>query len=435
MKFDNLLLSCFLGGTLFLSSLNAANWPNYMGPDKNSISPDTTPLADSWPEDGPPVVWSREISSGHGGSAIFDGEVYVLDRVDSEKDVLMVLDLKTGNLLRSGEIESEGRVNFPGSRTVPTVTDEYVFTGGPMGIYAAWRRDDLKLLWTFDLIKQLDAKPMHFGYNVHPQVHGDLVILAAHSEQASLFALRANTGKLVWKVNGLGGSLSSPVIRNFQGRDQVLYISNEKPEGPRSNGKPSVVGVDPVTGKLLWQYNGYQENVPIPPPTVVDDNHLLLTGGYEAGAQLLKFGKADEPNIQLVKSFKWGSQICPPIVFDGHIYYLSQENATLKRRTLWSEVGLTCITVDGVEKWVHGSEPMFGRGAMILADGKLIIRDSYHGLLYLVQPSPNGYQQHAVANPFNLDNRNLKRWAPLAISGGMLIIRDERELKCLDLRR
>ena len=78
---------------------------------------------------------------------------------------------------------------------------------------------------------------------------------------------------------------------------------------------------------------------------------------------------------------------------------------------------------------------MFGRGSMIIANGKLLIRDSYYGKLYMVAPSPDGYHQLAVANPFGLKRSDLKRWAPLAISQGLLIVRDEREIKCLDLRR
>ena len=70
-----------------------------------------------------------------------------------------------------------------------------------------------------------------------------------------------------------------------------------------------------------------------------------------------------------------------------------------------------------------------------MADGKLVIRDSYFGKLYLVEPSPEGYRQLAVANPFGHERKDLERWAPLAISKGLLIIRDEREMKCLDLRK
>ena len=410
------------------------DWPGYLGPDRNSISPDPTPLADSWPESGPREVWSKEVKPGHGGAAIVDGKIYMMDRVDGVKDVLMVMDLQTGDLLESSEVASEGRVNYPGARGVPMVTDHHVFASGPMGTVAAWKRKDLSLLWTIDIVDKFDSEPLHFGYAVHPQPYKNLVIISTNAEDASVVALHADTGKVAWKAPGLHGTLSSPIIRRFQGRDQVLYLSNETPENPKG-GKPVAAGLDPETGKLLWKYEGFPLSLPIPPPIVVDDQSLFVTGGYEAGAQLLRFSTTQTPRIQVKESFKWGSHICPPIVHDGHIYFLTHENASLQKKSMWPEFGLNCITVDGKHCWTNGSKPMFGRGSMILADGKLIIRDSYHGKLYLVKPSPEGYQQLAEANPFEHRRKDLKRWAPLAISRGLLVIRDEREIKCLDLRK
>lgn len=432
---SHLIVVGLAAGFSYPSGATTPDWPGYLGPNQNSISADSTPLADSWPEEGPPVLWTKAVNPGHGGASIVDGKVYVMDRVDGEKDVLNVYDLKTGKLIDSSDYESAGQVNFPGARGVPTVTDQYVFASGPMGTVAGWNRDDLKLLWTVDIVEDFGSEPLHFGYPVHPQVYKDLVIISTNAAEASIVALHADSGKVAWKTPGLFGSLSSPLIRKFQGRDQILYLSNETPEVPKGEGKPSLAGLDPETGKVLWRYDGFPLHLPIPPPVVVDDETLFVTGGYEAGAQLLKFGPGPKPEISVVESYKWGSHICPPVVHDGHIYFLTHENATLKKKKIWSEVGLNCISVDGKKRWHTGIDPMFGRGSMILADGKLLIRDSYYGKLYMVEPSPEGYRQLAVANPFDHKRRDLKRWAPLAISGGLLVIRDEEEIKCLDLRK
>ena len=426
------LALCLAAASILPTFADPSDWPHYLGPDKNSISPDPTPLADSWPADGPTEIWSIEVEPGHGGPAVVDGKVYFMDRVDSEKDVLRVLDFETGKILQEAAVESPGRVNFPGSRGVPTVTDTHVFATGPMGIVAAWKRSDLSLLWTVDVLEEFGAEPLHFGYAVHPQVHEDLVIIAANAEDAAVVALDIDTGKVAWKAGGLFGSLSSPLIREFQGRDQILYISNKTPEKPSGNDTPSVAGLDPKTGKVLWRYQDFPFNLPIPAPVVVDEQTLFLTAGYEAGSQLVKFNGDKKPTSK--KTSKWGAHICPPIVHDGHIYFLTHENSTLKNKRVWPELGLNCITIDGETRWNSGAEPMFGRGSMILADGKLIIRDSYFGKLYLVKPDPKGYHQLAEANPFNHRRRDLKRWAPLVISKGRLLIRDEREMKCLDLR-
>jgi hypothetical protein len=286
-----------------------------------------------------------------------------------------------------------------------------------------------------DIVKKFASEPLHFGYAVHPQPYKNLVIISTNAKDASVVALHADTGEVAWNTPGLYGTLSSPIIRKFQGRDQILYISNETPEIPKGEGRPSLAGLDPQTGKVLWRYEGFPLPLPIPPPVVVDDETLFVTGGYEAGAQLLKFGSGANPKIRVAKTFKWGSHICPPIVHDKHIYFLTHENATLTKKDIWPELGLNCVSVDGEKRWNTGAEPMFGRGSMILADGKLLIRDSYYGKLYLVEPSPRGYRQLAVANPFDHQRKDLTRWAPLAISEGLLVIRDEREIKCLDLRK
>ena len=426
------------GVTAFLTIASGAtpsDWPGYLGPNRDSISTDTTLLADSWPNEGPPVLWTKDIEPGHGGASIVDGKVYMMDRVDGEKDTLNLFELKTGKLLDRKEVKSEGHVNYPRARGVPMVTGRHVFASGPVGVVMAWKKDDLALLWTVDIVKEFGSEPLHFGYAVHPQPYKNLVIISTNAEDASVVALHADSGKVAWKTPGLYGTLSSPIIRKFQGRDQILYISNETPEIPKGEGRPCLAGLDPETGKVLWKYDEFPLALPIAPPVVVDDRTLFVTGGYEAGSQLLKFDAGPKPKISVVKKFKWGSHICPPIVHDRHIYFLTHENATLKKKSTWPEVGLNCISVDGKERWHTGIDPMFGRGSMILADGKLLIRDSYYGKLYLVKPSPDGYRQLAVANPFDNKRRDLKRWAPLAISQGLLIIRDERKIKCLDLRK
>ena len=415
------------------ASAEDSNWPNYLGPDKNAVSPDPTPLADSWPAEGPPELWSHKLSPGHGGAAIYDGKVYLMDRFAGRKDLLQVLDLKTGELIKEAEVESAGRVNFPGSRGVPSVTEEHVFASGPMGLVTAWKRDDLSQLWSIDVVKELGSEPLFFGYSVQPQVYGDLVIISANAEDANVVALDKDTGKVVWKRGGLFGSLASPIIQKFQGRDQIFYISQELPEKPGKGGEPSVAGLDPETGEVLWRYQGYAQNLPITPPAVVDDQTLFLTGGYKGGSQLVKFDGENKPVGKMVS--KWGAHLCPPVVHDGHVYFLTHENGTVKKKNTWSEHGLNCMTADGEILWISGEEPMFGRGSMIFADGKLIIRDSYYGKLYLVKPDPAGFKQLASANPFGHDRRNLERWGPLAISNGLLLIRDEREIKCLDLRK
>ena len=63
------------------------NWNQYLGPDRNATV--TGPeISRSWPDSGPTELWSLALGEGYGGAAIFDDEVYILDRVKGESDVM-----------------------------------------------------------------------------------------------------------------------------------------------------------------------------------------------------------------------------------------------------------------------------------------------------------------------------------------------------------
>ena len=44
------------------------DWPNLRGPDYSGVSRESD-LADSWPPEGPPVLWTEEIGRGYSGLA------------------------------------------------------------------------------------------------------------------------------------------------------------------------------------------------------------------------------------------------------------------------------------------------------------------------------------------------------------------------------
>ena len=54
-------------------------WPQYRGPNRDNISPETTPLLKSWPAGGPKALWSVELGEGYAAPAVRNGRVYVLD--------------------------------------------------------------------------------------------------------------------------------------------------------------------------------------------------------------------------------------------------------------------------------------------------------------------------------------------------------------------
>jgi outer membrane protein assembly factor BamB len=94
---------------------------------------------------------------------------------------------------------------------------------------------------------------------------------------------------------------------------------------------------------------------------------------------------------------------------------------------------LMCMTLDGEIKWrtkEMPDTPMFDKGNLLQVDGMIVALDGKTGVLHLIGPSPEGYKELAQA-PM-LGGKEI--WAPMALSDGKLVLRDQGQMKCLDLR-
>ena len=62
---------------LIVSVVNAQDWPQFLGPERNSTSPQKN-LLRTWPAEGPEVLWTTNLGMGFGGPVVKDGKVYLL---------------------------------------------------------------------------------------------------------------------------------------------------------------------------------------------------------------------------------------------------------------------------------------------------------------------------------------------------------------------
>src|SRR5260221_262578 len=75
-----LLLTCLMA---WIHLVARADWPQWRGPDRNGVAPESPPLADAWPITGPKLVWQNErlmhagVETGHSSPVIADGRVFL----------------------------------------------------------------------------------------------------------------------------------------------------------------------------------------------------------------------------------------------------------------------------------------------------------------------------------------------------------------------
>src|SRR6185295_10581609 len=108
------------------------------------------------------------------------------------------------------------------------------------------------------------------------------------------------------------------------------------------------------------------------------------------------------------------------VLLDGHLYGFDNVGSA------GPVTHLACINAaTGERAW---QQLRFGKGNLIAADGKLLI-STMNGELVIVRTTPKAYDEvgrAVVVGP--------TRQAP-ALAGGLLYLRDNEEIVCLDVRK
>lgn len=455
IKMNKLTLSLLTWAALTAPSV-ADDWPQFLGPNRDGTSSEKGILR-TWPDAGPEVLWKVSVGKGFGGPVAKDGTVYLLDRDDDVGETLRCFDLTNGKELWKFAYDAPGGVMFPGSRGVPTVDGKHIYTCGHNGDLHCIDLDTHKPVWKANIWTDFGGTPPPDGggfrrgrrapgsfpfwaITQNPLVYGDLLIIASQAPEAGVVAYEKLTGKVKWKTPALGTvSYVSPSIVKVDGEDHVTMITPSfnrfQQEGDHHLG--NVVGIDPSSGKVLWKYDKWNCHITVPHAVDAGNNRILVVGGYELGATMLKVEKQDDGKFSVAEIFtteEFGDQTKPPILHDGHFY---AQFGTNSRRD-----GLVCMSVDGEIRWKTKRSPDFNKGSMILVDGLILATDGAKSL-YLVEPDPSEYKQLASAELLSGSGDNggggrfggSQNWAPVALCNGKLLIRDQSELKCVKITK
>jgi outer membrane protein assembly factor BamB len=411
---------------LSVPSVFAADWPWLYGPRRDHTSAEKG-LLRTWPQEGPKVLWAVSMGAGFGGPAVSGGHVYVLDRDEKVGDTLRVLDMATGKELWTYAYDAPGSFMFAGSRMMPTVDGEFVYTVGPMGDLHAISTKTKKPAWRKNIWKDFGggAELPRWAIVQHPLIYGDLLIVAPQTPEVGVVAYDKRSGEVRWKSAALSGMAGyvTPSIVKVAGEDQLVMITAAVGRG-RNAKDGSVNGLDPRTGKVLWTYTNWQCIIPVPQAVDAGEGRVLITGAYGAGSAMIKVEKKGDAYAvsELFKNPDFGAHTQPPVLHGGHFY----SHYTINERS----DGLVAMGMDGQIKWKTDQAPPFVRGGSVLADGLLLMTDG-NTKLYLVDPNPAGFKPLASAVILEPGDN----WAPLALADGTLLVRGQKTLKALQVAR
>jgi len=420
------------------SFVRADDWPQWLGPQRDSIWRETG-ILDKFPDGGLKVKWRVPIAGGYAGPAVAEGRVFVTDYVRGEgkntnsptgrdrltgKERVLCFDAAEGKPLWKHEYECPYNISYScGPRCTPTVHGGRVYALGAEGNLLCLDAAKGTVLWSKDLKKEYKVETPMWGFCGHPLVDGQKLICLVGGEGSIAVAFDKDTGKELWKaLSAKEPGYCPPTIIESSGRRQLLIWHPE-----------SINSLDPETGKSYW-------SVPLEPkygmsistPRKLDD-YLFASGIGEIGA-LLKLG-TDKPGADVVWRGKRDTAVycanSTPFLENGTIYGCDCMTGAFRAvkldtgERLWE----TFAPTTGKNRGPHGT-------AFIVKNGDRFFLMSETGQLIIARLTPKAFEETGRAKLLEPTGVAFGRdvlWSHPAFANRCIFARNDKELICVSL--
>jgi outer membrane protein assembly factor BamB len=393
--------------------VHAADWPQWLGPDRNGVSNETG-LLKQWPKGGPQLKWkATNIGEGYSAPAVANGRIYLLGTKDNDEHVI-ALDEKDGTPTWSAKVGKRANAGYPGPRGTPTVDGDKLYALGSAGDLVCVELTKGDVIWSKNLARDFGGKPGSWAYSESPLVDGDVVVVSPGGKNATVVALHKQDGQLAWKSAVPGGdnaAYGSPIRIEAAGLKQyVCFLSN------------GLVGLAAADGKFLWRYNNPANGTANIPTPVFHDGHVFGVSGYGVGGGVVKL-EADSDKVtasQVWFSKEMVSQIGGFLRVGDYLYGAGGGKG-----------GGPFMCVEFTTGKIVWRNPSVGSASLCVAGGMLYVR-GHGGNVALVEASPTAYNEHGRFN--QPDRSNKPAWPYPVVANGCLYLRDQGVLLCYDVR-
>ena len=399
-------------------------WPCFRGRNHDNQVILNTNIA--WADGDFKELWSVSTGEGHAAPVISEGRVYVLDYDEQlSSDALRCFDLQTGRQLWRRWYRVPMKRNHGFSRTIPAISNSVVITIGPEGHVMCCDKVTGQMKWCIDMKKRFGTEIPFWYTGQCPLVYDDVLVLAPAGKDTLMIGVDVQSGTTVWGTpNDIGFKMShsSVMPMTFAGTPTFVYV-----------GVGGVCGVSAQPGhqgELLWSATRWQPSVVAPSPLQIAPNQVFLVAGYGAGGALLQVDKQGTSwHATIKESYKanegMSSEQQTPINYKGTlITILPKDGGGMRERlAMYSPKDLHHPI------WTSAADERFGLGPYIVVGDRLIAFKE-DGELYLYQLSTNSMKLLAKQR---IMEEGVDAWGPMAYADGMLIVRDAKTIKCLQI--
>lgn len=305
-------------------------WPVFQGPPKIKLKAADLPLRWSSSEK---IAWQvKLVGYGQSSPVAWGGRVFVTSVSGAMKEQCHVCayNPKTGKKIWQHDLVSATQAKSSNyiSKAAPTpvVDGDGVTAFFEGGDFVALTHDG-KIRWERNLVKDYGAITSRHGLGSSLEHnHKHVFVWIEREKDSYVLAVSKSTGETVWKDKGLGAtSWSSPRLVPV-GDSHHLVLS----------GIGKLAGVDPNSGKRLWEFDDISGNS-TPTPVPLGDGRFLIgattgrgqSGGGNSAASngVLQIVEADDGKFRA--DFVWRaknatSSFGSPIAHRGNAYFVNR---------------------------------------------------------------------------------------------------------------
>lgn len=258
-------LTFLLGCMLLAQSTQAANWPQWRGPNFNGFT-DESNLPERWSKTEN-LAWTKDLPGSSAATpVIWEDKVLVSSTDETNQTLLAIcLDRKTGTIQWSNKVavgmRRDDRSNFASPSPLTNGKQAIFFYGN--GELVAFDMDGKKL-WGFNLEKKWGEFCFQWTFSSTPLLYEDTLYIQVlqrdipvhgrgfkdKPNESYIAGLNPATGEVKWKTLRPSDArmesleaFSTPMPYTHDGRTEILVVGGD-----------DITGHDPETGREIWRW-------------------------------------------------------------------------------------------------------------------------------------------------------------------------------------
>lgn len=348
-------------------------------------------------------TWQVKVGLGDASPVILKNKIF-LHVMQDTMEVALCVNASDGKEIWKSSLNPSPKITgpaigHPGPRSTPYIADGKLFTVGTSGIVHCLDAGSGKVLWQNDAYKEV---PQFFTSSSPLVVNKMCIIQLGGKTQGVTVAFDVNSGKEIWKLEGLPTTYSSPAL--MKSIKNTLLVQSET----------DLCGVS-TDGKLLWKIPCPVQRMFNNSSSPVYEGQNLVVTGQGSGTRMLAVQKQGETweTKETWKNAELGVSFNTPVIKDGFIY-----GHEAKRGEMY------CLNATTGEKVWFEATP-HNRFASITDVGKVLVSLPATGNLIVFEPNGKSYVELAKYKVAETEV-----YASPVLNGNNVFVKDKEMLTC-----